>query len=104
MLKQGNFYDDFFVHSWVFFYKVVLTIILRCKSEILSAHDADGVISPIKQKCESGESIVKRISRMIWKEGSEWVRCLNESRKVIFDETTVRLMLSSYDIATHQFK
>ena len=77
---------------------------MKCKAEILGAQDAAGVISPIKLKCDCGESIVKKISRLIWTETGEWAQCFAEAKKIKFDENSVKSMLNSYDINSKQFK
>ena len=89
IVEMGQVLNEFFRHGWIFFYKLVITILLRLKDKLLGLKDPSDILTLIKPSevykkgCNFLKGLAKHKEKLTWTKLFEEVEDVKLSRQYI---------------------
>lgn len=97
--EMGQFIGRFLCDGWVFFYKVVVEILKRLESRLLSCRDVSEILTPLKPVHRSQKHWHEFVSLLErGKEQLNWRQVFEQAESVEIDGDSVGRLLASFSV------
>lgn len=93
----------FFEEGWIYFYKVVLTIIKKSKSKIVNAENPDTLLSIDNVKVGTFGKLLMKVTTKKTSSNIAWGEVLNSAKKWTVNAEVVQDIADSFDEKTFEF-
>ncbi len=97
------FYTDFFTEGWVYFYKVALTVIGKCKEQLLKNDISEALLDVTKIRL-GGRALGNLLLLGVTKKGAIWKEILVEARKCAARPEVFEALWRDYDPGLGRFE
>jgi hypothetical protein len=95
IVEMGQVLDEFFKNGWIFFYKMVITILLRLKDKLFNLKDPSDILTLIKpsEVYKKGCNFLKGLAQP--HEKLTWSQLLAEVEEVKLTKQYIEFLISS---------